>query len=144
MKTMMACATFAAVSLLAPEVARAEALAEPRANSFNPPVSGTFEGGTFHGQFQLEGFGFRAGAIVGVGTLSGVLIDPGGVVLAFVQQQVEVPLTAAAGTCTLISLQLGPVDIALLGLNIHLGPFSIQIAVERASLLGLLLCSVLR
>ena len=144
MKTMMACATFAAMSLLAPEVARAQSLADAQANTFNPPVSGTFDGGTFQGQFRLEGFGFRAGAIVGVGTLSGVLIDPGGVVLAFVQQQVEVPLTAAAGTCTLISLQLGPVDIALLGLNVHLGPFSIQIAVDRASLLGMLLCSVLR
>ena len=50
--------------------------------------------------------------------------------------------------CSILSLTLGPVDLTLLGLNVHLddcegGPVTVDITGERSGLLGRLLCQLL-
>lgn len=51
-------------------------------------------------------------------------------------------------TCAILNLELGPVDLTLLGLNVHLddcdnGPVTVDITAERGQLLGNLLCGLL-
>lgn len=51
--------------------------------------------------------------------------------------------------CAILNLELGPVDLTLLGLNVHLddcddGPVTVDITARRGQLLGNLLCGLLR
>jgi hypothetical protein len=51
-------------------------------------------------------------------------------------------------TCAILNLELGPVDLTLLGLNVHLddcnnGPVTVDITARRGQLLGDLLCALL-
>ena len=51
-------------------------------------------------------------------------------------------------TCAILDLALGPVDLTLLGLNVHLddcddGPVTVEITARRGALLGNLLCGLL-
>jgi hypothetical protein len=51
-------------------------------------------------------------------------------------------------TCAILNLELGPVDLTLLGLNVHLddcddGPVTVDITAVRGQLLGNLLCGLL-
>ena len=51
-------------------------------------------------------------------------------------------------TCSILNLELGPVDLTLLGLNVHLddcddGPVTVDITAQRGQLLGNLLCGLL-
>jgi hypothetical protein len=51
-------------------------------------------------------------------------------------------------TCAILNLELGPVDLTLLGLNVHLddcddGPITVDITAQRGQLLGNLLCGLL-
>ena len=51
-------------------------------------------------------------------------------------------------TCAILNLELGPVDLTLLGLNVHLddcdeGPVTVDITAQRGQLLGNLLCGLL-
>jgi hypothetical protein len=50
--------------------------------------------------------------------------------------------------CAILDLALGPVDLTLLGLNVHLddcnnGPVTVEITAQRGALLGNLLCALL-
>jgi hypothetical protein len=51
-------------------------------------------------------------------------------------------------SCAILNLELGPVDLTLLGLNVHLddcenGPITLDITARRGQLLGNLLCGLL-
>jgi hypothetical protein len=51
-------------------------------------------------------------------------------------------------TCAILDLALGPIDLTLLGLNVHLddcdnGPVTVEITARRGALLGNLLCGLL-
>jgi hypothetical protein len=82
--------------------------------------------------------------LAAVGTLTGTATDANGVDLGTVTNQaVTVPL-AAAGTCDILHLTLGPLDLNLLGLVVHLNQVVLDVtAVPGAgNLLGNLLCAV--
>lgn len=122
----------------------------PSAAAVDIPATGTIplaDGttGTFSGVFTLTEIVSQNGGLAGVGTLTGTLLDAVGNVLGTVTDfPVTLPLTSAAGSCPILHLELGPLDLDLLGLVVHLDRVVLDITAESGSgnLLGNLLCAV--
>jgi hypothetical protein len=121
--------------------------AAPPVPALSVPVTGTFTDalggtGTFVGNLALHRFTVQNGALVAIGTLTGTLTDSLGNVLGTVTQSVTLPVTAAA-TCEILHLELGPLDLNLLGLMVHLDQIVLDITAQQGGgLLGDLLCSL--
>src|ERR1051326_2926222 len=133
--------------------------AEAKDNSATPglqiPVVGTTStGGTFAGTATITSFAVSGNNVVAVGTISGV-IDGAQSVIATFTAPVGIPQTsatapaaaqaAAASSCDILNLTLGPINLNLLGLVVSIpNPVILNItAVPGAgNLLGNLLCSV--
>lgn len=101
-------------------------------------------GGTFAGTLNLNSVAVQNGQLVGLGTLSGTLTDLNGQPIGTVT---DVPVTMplqAAGTCDILHLTLGPLDLNLLGLRVQLSQVVLDITAQSApgNLLGNLLCAV--
>lgn len=139
-------------------VAKAAELESPFKNI---PISGsTANGGSFKGSFTVKQFAEQNGQLVAVGTLKGQLAE--GKFKGKVNQEVALPvklngqavgstLAAAPGGiqafqasgCEILDLQLGPLDLTLLGLNVFLDEVNLEItAIPGGGLLGDLLCAV--
>jgi hypothetical protein len=122
------------------------------------PVHGSAADGTvLDGLFELKRFDERQGVLYAVGTLTGTLGDKSvrknvslpvsgasnelPAVDGLVQQQAPVP---TPGACDILTLNLGPLDLDILGLRVALDPVNLLIeAVPGAgNLLGNLLCAV--
>ncbi len=118
------------------------------ASSVTAPVTGTFTDalggtGTFAGTYTITRFVNQNGALAAVGTLTGTLTDSLGNVLGTVTQQVTMPVANISGSCQVLHLELGPLDLSLLGLNVHLNQVVLDITAQRGGgLLGDLLCSL--
>ena len=114
------------------------------------PITGTFEDalggvGTFEGVFTLDRFARQGGGIVAVGTLTGTATDSAGTLIGSVTDlPIRLPLFDATGTCDILHLELGPLDLDLLGLVVHLDQVVLDIDAESGpgNLLGNLLCAV--
>jgi len=115
------------------------------------PVTGTFTDagggvGRFAGTVNIQRFAQDGNQIVAVGTLTGTLTDSLGNVLGSIVRTVSLILNSAAtqATCEILHLELGPLDLNLLGLVVHLDRVVLDIsAVPGAgNLLGNLLCAV--
>ena len=115
------------------------------------PVTGTFTdalGGTgrFVGTFNVQRFAQDNGQIAAVGTLTGTLTNSVGAVLGSIVRTVSLIVNSAAtqASCEILHLELGPLDLNLLGLVVHLDKVVLDItAVPGAgNLLGNLLCAV--
>jgi hypothetical protein len=122
------------------------AIAAPPAPSVAiPDVTGTIPGGgSFDGTFDITRIAVRNGELVAVGTLTGTLTDAAGAVIGTVTDlAVNLPL-AVTGTCDILHLTLGPLDLDLLGLVVHLDQVVLDITAESGpgNLLGNLLCAV--
>jgi len=113
--------------------------------------------GTFAGTFNITQFRVNnAGDLVAVGTLTGTLTSKGGDVMSTVSRTVELPITrivgddsdalagpAVAAMCQILHLELGPLDLNVLGLVVHLNRVVLDISANPAGgLLGDLLCSL--
>jgi hypothetical protein len=100
-------------------------------------------GGTFAGTLNLNSVAVQNGQLVGIGTLNGTLTDPSGPIGTVTNVPVTLPL-AANGTCDILHLTLGPLDLNLLGLMVHLNQVVLDITAQSApgNLLGNLLCAV--
>jgi hypothetical protein len=124
------------------------ALAIPVTGSFAPSsTSGTLSSlgtGSFAGTFNIQQFANQNGNLVAVGTLVGTLTNAAGQVTTVVLNNVTAAVTAANGSCSILSLTLGPLHLDLLGLVIDLNQVNLNItAVPGAgNLLGNLLCDV--
>ncbi|MBB2990273.1 hypothetical protein FHR72_001741 [Mycolicibacterium iranicum] len=111
-------------------------------------VQGTGANGVkFNGQFtaQTAKEGDSATGAVVSGQLTGKLINPGqGPTTAQdVAQAVDMPVESLQATCQVLNLVLGPLDLNLLGLNVHLDQVVLDITADPAGgLLGQLLCSL--
>jgi hypothetical protein len=69
--------------------------------------------------------------------------DATGNIVRTIVSQVTVPVTTANGTCTILHLQLGPLDLNVLGLLIHLDRIVLDISAQPGGgLLGDLLCAI--
>jgi hypothetical protein len=129
-----------ALALAAPT----SSFAQPPSQSIAIPVVGTVaDGSTFSGVFNLTRFAVQNGQVVAVGTVSGILTSVTGVVTS-VLSAVVVPTAIGQATCDILHLDLGPLFLDVLGLQVNLSRVVLDItAVPGAgNLLGNLLCAV--
>jgi hypothetical protein len=110
------------------------------------PVAGTAaRGTTFAGVFELQQFVANAdGTIAAVGTLTGTVTRANGTTLGSVVQNVRIPVVIGDATCEILHLDLGPLFLDLLGLQIDLSRIVLDITAQAGAgnLLGNLLCAV--
>jgi hypothetical protein len=134
----VAAAVVAALALLAP--ARADAQTLPT----DIPVAGAYDGGTFAGTLDIVRFEDVDGTLTAVGALTGALTDAGGnPVGAVTDEAVRFPVAALAATCDVLHLDLGPLNLDLLGLEVHLQRVVLDIVADAGGgLLGSLLCAL--
>lgn len=115
-------------------------------------VVGSFgRNGTVEGVFKPTKFKTVGGQLIAVGKLQADLVKGNGKVLDTVSQKVKMPVASGNGitplgraTCDILSLVLAPLDLDLLGLQVHLDRVVLNIvAVSGAgNLLGNLLCAI--
>ncbi|MFL5272402.1 MAG: hypothetical protein ACJ79R_07250 [Anaeromyxobacteraceae bacterium] len=126
----------------------------------NIPVSGiSSDGNTFDGTMNVQGFVTdEFGKTKAVGVLFGTVTTPRGVQQFVDNQIVTLPVDLGSGVgklatgtitsqqlvCNVLNLVLGPLDLNLLGLTVHLNQVNLVVnAVAGAgALLGNLLCAV--
>lgn len=119
--------------------------ASPTASAVSAPVTGTAANGvTFTGTLTNIVFSNVNGVLTATGNLSGTLTSATGTVLGTVTNLVVSTTVAATGTCQILNLVLGPLDLNLLGLMVHLNQVVLNITAQSGpgNLLGNLLCAV--
>jgi len=105
-------------------------------------------GGVFNGVLKVTHVAVDSatGALSAAGTLSGTLTNTAGQVTGTVSNLAVtgIPLASVTGSCTILTLNLGPLDLNLLGLMVHLNQVVLNITAQPGpgNLLGNLLCSV--
>jgi hypothetical protein len=105
-------------------------------------------GGVFNGILKVTNVAVNSatGALSAAGTLSGTLTNTAGQVIGTVSNLAvsNIPLASVTGSCTILTLNLGPLDLDLLGLKVHLNQVVLNITAQPGpgNLLGNLLCSV--
>jgi hypothetical protein len=138
---MLAVSTLTALSLVVmPTIAEAAAPASP----ITVPVVGTLPGGgSFTGSFSLSKFAVGATGVDAVGTLTGTLTSATGVVTQIVKN-ISLPVLVTESSCDILHLDLGPLSLNLLGLQVDLSRIVLDITAQTGSgkLLGNLLCAV--
>ncbi|WP_433727901.1 hypothetical protein ACQP2Y_13585 [Actinoplanes sp. CA-051413] len=131
-----------AVAAPAPKVA---------AGTMTSAVNGTFgNGGTVTGTFTPKRFAAQNGKVVAIGTLHSVLTDAAGYNVGTTDTAVTLPVQLPAGdvgtqaACPILHLVLGPLDLNLLGLTVHLNTVVLDITAISGpgNLLGNLLCAI--
>jgi len=113
-------------------------------NTIVSDITGLAGNGTsFLGTFTVTNFVAQKKELAAVGTLVGSLLDAAGGVVGVVNQAVTLPVTTINGTCQILHLELGPLDLNLLGLVVHLNRIVLDITAQAGGgLLGDLLCSI--
>lgn len=98
----------------------------------------------FAGTFTPTSFITKGGQLYAVGTLAGTLTNTVTGVTQAVSQLVQLPVTGASGSCTILTLDIGAIHLNLLGLVVDLSAIHLQITAQQGSgnLLGNLLCAV--
>ena len=152
LSALMLLAALACAVLVAPLSAAAAPRVAPApapAGQVNPnaiPVTGNIPGiGTFTGTLDIARFAVRNGQLVAIGSLSGTLTTLAGELIGTVTNvPITLPVTNITGTCQILHLELGPLDLNLLGLTVHLDKVVLDITAQSGSgnLLGNLLCAI--
>jgi hypothetical protein len=139
-------ATLACAVLLGPLSAAAASREAPAAatQGINVPVNFTSALGSFTGTFNITRFAVQNGQILAIGTLTGTVTNAVGTVIGTVNQALTLPVLAISGSCQILHLELGPLDLNLLGLQVHLDRVVLDITAQSGpgNLLGNLLCAV--
>jgi hypothetical protein len=138
-------AVLAMSGMLLSSAGSAALAAPPAPNLTDIPVTGTFgDGGTFTGTLDIDRLAAQGGDLVAIGELSGTLTDAAGDVIGSVTDVAVTLPVDAAGSCEILDLTLGPLDLDLLGLVVHLDTVHLNITAEQGpgNLLGNLLCAV--
>jgi hypothetical protein len=141
-------ASLVAVLVLAPVVPAAPP-SQRAATPPSAPVSGTAATavgdivGTVTGTLTVTGFTLVNGALAAVGDLTVTVTDAAGDVVGTITQAVTIPLQQA-GSCSVLHLELGPLDLNLLGLVVHLDKVVLDVTAQSGpgNLVGNLLCTV--
>ena len=143
-------------SIMPLSVAAAAKSAQPKAGSgvhallatqtggVSVPVAGTAQkGGKFTGVFKVREFSVVDNKIVAVGTLTGTIQNAVGNVVGTVLRTITLPVIIGQADCDILHLELGPLDLDLLGLEVHLDKVVLDIDADPSGgLLGSLLCAV--
>lgn len=148
MHRMVTALTLAATLAFAPAAAplvHAQVKAKD-VNALSVPITGVAPatGAKFAGTFTLQRFINDNGDIKAVGILAGTLTDAAGAAVSVVQN-IALPVTIGAqAVCSILHLDLGPLTLNLLGLQVDLSRVVLDItAIPGAgNLLGNLLCAV--
>jgi hypothetical protein len=150
-------AAVCAALLVVPVAAGAQTTptAVPTTSFKHVPITGTTTSGkTFHGHFNVSQFVTKHGKTYAVGTLTGKLGNK-----TVKRSNVAIPTSVSKGTltgssrhrvaspaatCPVLHLDLGPLNLNLLGLTVHLNQVVLDINAVSGpgNLLGNLLCSV--
>ena len=158
-------AAVATVVIAAPMTAAAKP--KPPAANVNVPVAGTVTNdlgatvGTFTGDYTINRVIRHGRKLLAVGTVTGVITNTATGETRTVNRAVKIPLRATPGgtgaragganairpqqaSCQILDLVLGPLDLDLLGLVVHLDTVHLNITAESGpgNLLGNLLCAV--
>ena len=122
----------------------AGAAAATFAGGVSVPVAGTTsKGGKFTGNFAIKEFKVVNDQIVAVGTLTGTIRNGVGNVIGTFLKTVQMVVTIRGASCDILHLELGPLDLDLLGLQVHLDKIVLDIDADpTGGLLGSLLCAV--
>ena len=142
-----------AVGMLPFVAATAEAQGQGRPpTGLTVPIDGTVAGtagggvGTLTGTFTITRFAQANDGIVAVGTLVATITDTATGTTRTVVSQIALPLaqSATTATCEILHLELGPLDLNLLGLQVHLDRVVLDITAVPGpgNLLGNLLCAI--
>jgi hypothetical protein len=138
----------AAVASLSVFAATATAARPTTSSNLTVPITGTAtntlgQAVTFAGTYTLQRFTTLNGGLAAVGQLTGTLTNTVTGVVQSVSQLVTLPVTAA-GSCQILDLTLGPLDLDLLGLVVHLDQVHLNITAQSGpgNLLGNLLCGI--
>lgn len=121
----------------------AQAPPAPAASTITVPVTGSGGGSTFAGTLKLEQFAASQGGVVANGLLTGILTAADGTVTSVVQT-VSLPVQVGTSSCQILHLDLGPLSLNLLGLQVSLNQVVLDISAQPGpgNLLGNLLCDV--
>jgi hypothetical protein len=125
----------------------------------NLPLTGTTaSGNVFHGAANIADFQNVNGRLMAVVNVTGKLVRPNGTVVGRVTGlRARMPVTLSdgatvrsslspnqAGTCDVLHLRLGTIDLNLLGLVVHLDPVRLDITAQAGpgNLVGNLICAI--
>ena len=143
---MLALTLFA--SLVTTARADAQILSQLLSPGLTVPVVNTGPGAVFNGTFTLRRFVAAGDTVAAVGTLTGVLTPAGGTPTAIIRNLI-VPTTVTqaigiAAACPILHLDLGPLFLDVLGLQVDLSQVVLDVGAEPGpgNLLGNLLCAV--
>src|SRR6478752_6578051 len=106
------------------------------------PVTGTLADatGAVTGTFDVQNVLVQNGTLQAVGTFTGTVTDAAGHSTQGTQQAaIPVDLAQTNGSCQILDLVLGPLDLDLLGLHVHL---NITAQSGPGELVGNLLCAI--
>ena len=92
----------------------------------------------------VSGVRVRNGQLAAVGTLTGTVTNAAGQTVGAVVRTLTLPVLNITGTCDILHLELGPIDLDLLGLVVHVDKIVIDIDAQSGpgNLLGNLLCAI--
>jgi hypothetical protein len=120
--------------------------AKPKSTSpLTVPVTGVTDAGdTFAGTLAITRFKNQGGELVALGMVSGTVTNAAGIPVGTASQAVALPVNVVTATCAILHLTLGPLDLNLLGLVVHLDRVVLNIDAQSGpgALLGNLLCAV--
>jgi len=139
MKRLALVAALASLSLLAVPAAPLNAQ-----TGLSVPITGSGPDGAFVGTFTVKRFVATDSGIAAVGTLSGTLTNTVTKVATGIVSNISLPATIGRTTCEILHLDLGPLSIDLLGLQIDLSRVVLDITAQpgAGNLLGNLLCAI--
>jgi hypothetical protein len=151
LKVGLAAIAASAALFLIPGSAAAATTGTPVKTIKQVAVSGTSQNGKqFTGRFNIQRFVSRGGKSYAVGTLVGHVgnrhVSRSNVAIPVGVQKSTLPgtLGGAAATCPVLHLILGPLNLNLLGLHVHLNQVVLDITAVSGpgNLLGNLVCGV--
>ena len=136
-------ATVAALALSALALAPATASAQPTRSLTLPVVGKVDTGGTFSGALTITRFVNQDGVLTAIGTVTGVLTNAAGTPTTMIST-FSTPVNIAQATCSILHLDLGPLSLNLLGLQVNLSEVVLDITAQTGAgnLLGNLLCAI--
>ena len=148
MRTRLAQSTLAlllALLMIATPIA-AQAQTTPGSGLLIPVTGTTDAGDRFVGTLTLQRFAVVNNQLVAIGRLTGTLTDAAGNVIANIVRTVVLPVNTqqSNASCEILHLEIGPLDLNLLGLVVHLDRIVLDITAEpgAGNLLGNLLCAI--
>lgn len=106
--------------------------------------------GTFTGTLTIVDFEVLNGQLTALGQLTGTITNGSGAPTTLSKELVAVPVSNASGgtlqaaACNILHLRLGPLNLDLLGLVVHLDTVVLDITAQPGpgNLLGNLLCAI--